>query len=97
MEKEKIISYFMDFISIKTFIAIIIIYFIIVWIAIIFWVIKDISSRTFYEKYYEEVEWNIDYLTNSLFKKLDKKIHFKECQIKDIEKIKKTDKKKKKK
>lgn len=123
----------MDFISIKTFIAIVIIYFLIVWVAVIVWVIKDISNRTqsillqiisifiviifwplwvliyllirphrtFFEKYYEEVESNIDFLTDAIFKKLEEKEKRKEediSKIKDIEKkdkkIKKTTKKK---
>ena len=135
MWENQILNFLMDFISIKTFIAIIVIYFLIVWIAVIVWVVKDISNRTqsillqiisvliviifwplwvliyllirpnrtFFEKYYEEVEWNIDYLTNAIFKKLEEKEKIKEediSKIKDIEKkdkkikIKKTSKKK---
>jgi len=133
MWENQIWNFLMDFISIKTFIAIVIIYFLIVWVAVIVWVIKDISNRTqsillqiisifiviifwplwvliyllirphrtFFEKYYEEVESNIDFLTDAIFKKLEEKEKRKEediSKIKDIEKkdkkIKKTTKKK---
>ena len=116
----------MNIISIKTFVTIVIIYLIIIWITIIVWVIKDINSRTestilqtisilitilfwplwalvyllvrptttFYQKYYEEVEWNIDYLTNAILKRLEEKEQKKEKQIIKVKtKSKKTKKK----
>ena len=125
MWENEILNTLLDFISIKTFIAIIVIYIVIVWIALIVWVIKDINSRTnsillqifsifiviifwlfwaliyllirptktFYEKYYDEVEWNIDYLTDEIFKKLEEKEKNKENNLCEIKKSKKKKKK----
>ncbi|MDQ7009042.1 MAG: hypothetical protein Q9M94_01995, partial [Candidatus Gracilibacteria bacterium] len=101
MQENEIFNFLLNIISIKTFIIIVIIYFLIVYIAIIAWTIKDVSNRvnsiilqivsvfvviifgifglliyllirpqkTFYEKYYEEVEGNIDILTESVLKR----------------------------
>ena len=105
MWENQIWSFLLNIISIKTFIAIVAIYFLIVWLTIIIWVIKDITNRseslffqffsiftviifwplwvliyllirpnkTFFEKYYEEIEGNIEYLANNIFNKLSKK------------------------
>jgi len=105
MWENQIWNFLMDFISIKTFIAIVIVYFLIIWIAVIVWVIKDISNRThsillqiisifiviifwplwillyflirpnknLFEKYYKEIESNIDFLTETILKKLKEK------------------------
>ena len=122
MWENQIWSFLLNIISIKTFIAIVAIYFLIVWITIIIWVIKDITSRseslffkfisiltliifwplwvliyllirpnkTFFEKYYEEIEGNIEYLANNIFDKLSKKIDLKETQITKMNEVKKS-------
>ena len=128
MWENQIWSFLLNIISIKTFIAIVAIYFLIVWITIIIWVIKDITSRseslffkfisiltviifwplwvliyllirpnkTFFEKYYEEIEGNIEYLANNIFDKLSKKIDLKENQITKMDEVKKSNSKNKK-
>ena len=125
MWENQIWNFLLDIISIKMFIAIVAIYFLIVWLTIIIWVIKDITSRseslffqftsiltviifwplwvliyllirpnkTFFEKYYEEIEGNIEYLTDNVFKKLD----LKKTQITQMDEVKKSKAKNKKK
>lgn len=125
MWENQIWNFLLDIISIKMFIAIVAIYFLIVWLTIIIWVIKDITSRseslffqftsiltviifwplwvliyllirpnkTFFEKYYEEIEGNIEYLTDNVFKKLD----LKKAQITQMDEVKKSKAKNKKK
>ena len=124
MWENAIWNFLLSIMSIKTFIGAIIIYCIIVWIAVIVWVIKDITSRsksgllqffsiftvilfwplwvliyllirphkTFFEKYCEEVEGNIEYLANNIFKKID----LKKAQITQIDEVKKSKAKNKK-
>ena len=121
------LNFLMNIISIKTFIAIIVIYCFILYIALIVWVIKDVNSRsesilfkifsifwviifwilwvliyllirpthTFIEKYYEEVEWNIDFLTEIIKKQIEEKNKEKEEKISKIKNHKTKSKKKK--
>lgn len=106
--------YLWESITFETFLKFIVIYFIIVWIAIIVWVIKDITNRTnsillqllsillilfftplwvfvyllirpgktIFEKYYSEIEDNLDMFSEIVEQKVqsdDEKIHCYKC------------------
>jgi len=105
MLEQYVPNFLLNIISIKTFILIILIYFFILYIALIFWTIKDITSRTdsivfqiiaiflviifnffgwliyllirpahtIYEKFYDEVNDNLENLTKNIFNKLQEK------------------------
>jgi hypothetical protein len=45
-EVLQILGSFSDIITIKTFIKTVIIYFLVIWVAIFIWVIRDITNRT---------------------------------------------------
>ncbi len=104
-ENESIINvwnYLSSIMTIETFVKLAVIYFFIVWIAIIVWVIRDITNRsdsfflqflsiiivliwtplwifiyllirptkTLFERYYEDIESNLDWLAHSIKSKL---------------------------
>ena len=97
-DMQILLKYLWENITFETFLKFLVIYFIIVWIAILVWVIKDISNRTenvyiqllailiilfltpfwvfiyliirpaktLFERYYEEVEANLDCLSEEV-------------------------------